>query len=272
MGCPPQGTGLGEEHQGGPKEGVQYQDPLQGKGLGYRSDTEVSPRPRGTGPRITRRRGRWACPGGVGWGVSPGRKGAGERPRASVPGITPGEDSPGRKENSAPGPGSPAADGPRASPGAAGPARSGAAGPAGHRYSPGPGLPRAGAPPPPGRPVARPRAAAPLPPPPGRPAAPAPVGGSLTRTQVGDGGLIALTQDGGGGGFGARHVAVGAVKRAAPCRGRAAAGPVPRGPWAPTPRSEARREVSALSPFSQPGTGRCRQDSGRRFPGRRRAR
>lgn len=77
--------------------------------------------------------------------------------------------------------------------------------PQGTRYSPGPG-----------RPVAR-----------GLPAgspAPAPVGGSRTRAQVGGGGLIALTQDGGGG-FAASHVVIGVPKRAAPCPWRAGSGP-----------------------------------------------
>lgn len=75
----------------------------------------------------------------------------------------------------------------------------------GTRYSPGPG-----------RPVAR-----------GLPAwspAPAPVGRSRTRAQVGGGGLIALTQDGGGG-FATFHVVIGVLKRAAPCPWLADSGP-----------------------------------------------
>lgn len=77
--------------------------------------------------------------------------------------------------------------------------------PQGTRYSPGPG-----------RPVAR-----------GLPAgspAPAPVGGSRTRAQVGGGGLIALTQDGSSG-FAASHVVIGMLKRATPCPWRAGSGP-----------------------------------------------
>lgn len=141
-----------------------------------------------------------SLPQGTALGASPG-------PPAAGTGVTPEGGRPGgRGQRMAPGKGrgfprSPAVPRLARGPPAVGQRHA----PQGTRYSPGPGRPAAR-----GLPAGSP--------------APAPVGGSRTRAQVGGGGLIALTQDGGSG-FAVSHVVIGALKRAAPCPWRAGNGP-----------------------------------------------
>lgn len=165
---------------------AQHLGPLQARdrGSALREGRDVSPPQGQRQGPVPGRRGGHRGSYPGGGGVSP-EAGAGERPRAGE-GV------------SLAAPGAPRlARGP--------PAARQRHAPHGTRYSPGPG-----------RPVAR-----------GLPAgspAPAPVGGSRTRAQVGGGGLIALTQDGGGG-FAASHVVIKMLKRAVPWRWRAGSGP-----------------------------------------------
>lgn len=141
--------------------------------------------------------GRRPFPRGQRWGPVPGRgpavRSGGGQPGGRGRGTAPGR---GRVSLAAPG-------APRFSPGppAAGQRRA----PQGTRYSPGPG-----------RPAARGLAA--------WSPAPAPLGGSRTRAQVGGGGLIALTQDGSSS-FATFHVAIGVLKRTAPSPWLASSGP-----------------------------------------------
>lgn len=139
-----------------------------------------------------------SLPPGTALGAGPGPPGAGVIPEGGQPGAGAGEWPRARERVSLAAPGAPRlAWGPPA----AGQRRA----PQGTRYSPGPGRPAAR-----GLPAGSP--------------APAPVGGSRTRAQVGGGGLIALTQDGSGG-FAASHVIIGMLKRAPPCPWRAGSGP-----------------------------------------------